>query len=237
MSKSIKIFSVCCIMLLIGAYVYVFSVSGYGVTRADVTAEEVVTAAVLKQGSRGTDVKNMQTKLKNWGYYSGAVDGVFGAQTLAAVKLFQKKNKLTVDGIVGAKTAAAMGLTLSGSTSSGYSSSDLELLAKCVYAESRGEPYTGQVAVAAVVLNRVKSSAFPNSIPGVIYQPWAFTAVHDGQINLTPNQDAYNAAKDALNGWDPTYGCIYYFNPKTATNAWIWSREARLTIGNHRFCV
>lgn len=181
--------------------------------------------------------KQIQTKLKRWGYYTGAVDGIYGPKTKQAVRYFQSKNGLAVDGIVGKKTAAAMGLSLSPSSSSSISSSDLNLLARCVYAEARGEPYTGQVAIAAVVLNRVKSPSFPNTISGVIYQPWAFTAVNDGQINLTPNDTAYKAAQDALNGWDPTYGCIYYYNPATATSSWIWSRKVVLKIGKHNFAV
>lgn len=195
--------------------------------------------AVLKMGSSGSQVRTLQTKLNNWGYNCGTVDGIFGSKTLAAVKQFQKNNGLTVDGIVGAKTAAALGMTLtSGSSSnSSYNSSDVYLLAKCIYAESRGEPYLGQVAVGAVVLNRVKSSAFPNSISGVIYQPYAFTAVLDGQINLEPNETAYSAARDAMNGWDPTNGCLYYYNPATATSSWIWSRTVKLTIGKHRFAI
>ena len=180
--------------------------------------------------------RTIQTKLKRWGYYNGAVDGIYGSQTRKAVRYFQSKNGLAVDGIVGPKTAAALGMTLSGQKSS-QSSSDLELLAKCVYAEARGEPYTGQVAIAAVVLNRVKSPSFPNTIAGVIYQPYAFTAVSDGQINLTPNSTAYKAAQDALNGWDPTYGCLYYYNPATATSSWIWSRQTVVTIGNHVFAL
>ena len=174
-------------------------------------------AAVIKQGSSGETVRKIQTKLKNWGYYTGSVDGIFGSKTLAAVKYFQRKNGLTVDGIVGTKTAAAMGISLSSSssgTSSGSTSnSNLYLLACCIYGEARGESYTGKVAIAAVVLNRVKSSSFPNTISGVIYQPGAFTAVSDGQINLGTNDECIRAAQDALNGWDPTYGCIYYYNP------------------------
>lgn len=195
--------------------------------------------AVLKMGSSGSQVRTLQTKLNRWGYDCGTVDGIFGSKTLAAVKQFQKNNGLTVDGIVGAKTAAALGMTLtSGSSSnSSYNSSDVYLLAKCIYAESRGEPYLGQVAVGAVVLNRVKSSSFPNSISGVIYQPYAFTAVIDGQINLEPNETAYSAARDAMNGWDPTNGCLYYYNPATATSSWIWTRTVKLTIGKHRFAV
>ena len=194
--------------------------------------------ALSKYGSRGSEVTQIQTKLKRWGYYNGSIDGIYGSETLAAVKYFQRKNGLTVDGIAGKKTLEAMGIfNSSGNSSSSNStnSSDLNLLARAVYSEARGEPYAGQVAVAAVILNRVKSSSFPNTIAGVIYQPGAFTAVSDGQINLTPNQTAYNAARDALNGWDPCYGAIYYFNPATATNKWIWSRPHVITIGKHRF--
>ena len=193
--------------------------------------------ALSKYGSRGEEVKQIQTKLKRWGYYNGSIDGIYGSQTLAAVKLFQKKNGLTVDGIAGQKTLAAMGIygnTISNGGSS--NNSNLNLLSKVVYSEARGESYKGQVAVAAVVLNRVKHSSFPNSISGVVYQPGAFTAVSDGQINLTPNATAQKAAQDAINGWDPTYGCIYYFNPSTATSSWIWSRPQVIQIGKHIFC-
>jgi len=194
--------------------------------------------ALSKYGSRGEEVRTIQTKLKRWGYYSDGIDGIYGTKTMNAVKYFQRKNGLTADGIAGTQTLKAMGIMNSSSTSTSTSvnSSDLNLLARVVYAEARGEVYTGQVAIAAVVLNRVKSSSFPNSIAGVIYQSGAFTAVSDGQINLRPNETAKKAAQDALNGWDPTYGCIYYFNPNTATNAWIWSRPHVITIGKHRFC-
>lgn len=201
---------------------------------------EVASAAVLKQGSSGSQVRTLQTKLKNWGYYSGGVDGIFGSKTVAAVKYFQRVNGLSADGIVGARTAAALGMQLSASTSTGGSttntSSDLNMLARVVYGEARGEPYTGQVAVAAVVLNRVRSSSFPNTIAGVVYQSGAFDCVSDGQINLSPNANAKKAAQDALNGWDPTYGCLYYYNPRTATNKWMLSRPVKLAIGNHSFC-
>ena len=201
----------------------------------------MVQAAVLKQGSTGSLVKTVQQKLKNWGYYTGTVDGIYGSKTVAAVKYFQRTNGLTADGIVGSKTAAALGITLSGSTStsstSSTSNSNLYLLSCCVYGEARGESYTGKVAIAAVVLNRVKSSNFPNTISGVIYQTGAFTCVSDGQINMGTNDECTRAAQDALNGWDPTYGSIYYYNPKTATNAWIRSRPVVVTIGNHIFCT
>lgn len=195
--------------------------------------------ALSKYGSRGDEVIQIQTKLKRWGYYSGNIDGIYGTQTLNAVKYFQRKNGLTVDGIAGKNTLEAMGIfNSSGNSSSSNSTttSDLNLLARVVYGEARGEPYAGQVAVAAVVLNRVRSSSFPNTISGVVYQSGAFTAVSDGQINLTPNTTAYNAARDALNGWDPSGGAIYYFNPNTATSSWIWSRPLTVVIGNHRFC-
>lgn len=193
--------------------------------------------ALSKYGSRGTEVRTIQEKLKRWGYYSGSVDGIYGSQTVSAAKSFQKKNGLTVDGIAGTQTLKAMGITSSSSSSSSSNnSSNVNLLARVVYGEARGEPYTGQVAVAAVVLNRVKSSKFPNSISGVVYQSGAFDAVADGQINMTPDTTAKKAAQDALNGWDPSYGAIYYFNPSTATNKWIWSRPMTVTIGKHRFC-
>jgi len=194
--------------------------------------------ALSKYGSRGSEVTQIQTKLKRWGYYFGNIDGIYGSQTLEAVKYFQRKNGLKVDGIAGTQTLQAMGIfsSSSSSSSSSTSSSNLNLLARLVYGEARGEPYTGQVAVAAVVLNRVKSSSFPNTISGVIYQSGAFDVVADGQINLTPNSTAIKAAQDALNGWDPSYGAIYYFNPSTATNKWIWSRPMTVTIGRHRFC-
>ena len=189
-----------------------------------------------KYGSRGNEVIQIQTKLKRWGYYSGNIDGIYGSQTVQAVKWFQRKNGLTVDGIAGTKTLAAMGIFNSTSNSTTNNSTDLNLLARLVYGEARGEPYSGQVAVAAVVLNRVKSSSFPNTVAGVIYQSGAFDVVSDGQINMTPNSTAIKAAQDAINGWDPSYGAIYYFNPNTATNKWIWSRPVTVVIGNHRFC-
>ena len=187
--------------------------------------------ALSKYGSRGNEVIQIQTKLKNWGYYTGNVDGIYGSKTLEAVKKFQKKNGLTVDGIVGPKTLAALGINSSSSSSSSTSNnSNLNLLSKVIYSEARGEP------VGAVVLNRISSPSFPNTMAGVVYQSGAFTAVSDGQINLTPNSTARKAAQDAINGWDPTYGCIYYFNPNTATSSWIWSRPQVLQIGKHIFC-
>ena len=208
-----------------------------------ITNEPISEVAIVGASSSKSDIKLIQQKLKNWGYYTGSVDGIYGSKTKAAVKYFQRRNGLTVDGIVGNKTLKAMGISssmLSGGSSSSnskFSSSDVKLLARLIYAEARGEPYQGQVAVGAVVLNRVKSSSFPNTISGVIYQPYAFTCVNDGQINLSPNQTAINAANDAMNGWDPTYGCLYYYNPKVATSKWIYSRKTVVTIGQHVFAL
>ena len=199
--------------------------------------ENNIVLGLSKYGSRGSEVTQIQTKLKRWGYYKGNVDGIYGSGTLSAVKLFQKKNGLTVDGIAGTKTLNAMGIyNSSNSSSSSSNSTNLNLLSRLVYGEARGEPYSGQVAVAAVVLNRVTSSSFPNTVSGVIYQSGAFDVVSDGQINMTPNETAKKAAQDAINGWDPSYGAIYYFNPSTATNKWIWSRPMTVKIGKHRFC-
>lgn len=192
--------------------------------------------ATSRRGSSGSEVRKIQEKLKRWGYYSGNVDGIYGSRTEDAVRKFQRANGLTVDGIAGRNTLAAMGIQTSNSSSSSGGSNDLNLLSKVVYSEARGEPYTGQVAVAAIVLNRVSSSSFPNSVSGVVYQAGAFDAVSDGQINLVPDSTARKAAQDAINGWDPTYGCIYYFNPATATSKWIWSRPQVVTIGKHIFC-
>lgn len=210
---------------------------GTAIPNAGTETEPAAYAAALRQGSSGATVKKVQQKLKNWGYYSGSVDGIYGKNTVAAVKLFQKKNGLTVDGIAGTKTLAAMGITSSGSQSQSgtYSDSDVALLARLIYGEARGESYVGQVAVGAVVMNRIKSASFPNTMAGVIYQSYAFTAVNDGQINLTPNATAKKAAQDAMNGWDPTYGAIYYYNPAIATSSWIFSRKTTVTIGNHVF--
>ena len=199
---------------------------------------QTASADLYKKGSSGAVVSEIQTRLKNWGYYDGEVDGVYGSQTEKAVRYFQRKNGLSVDGQVGDRTLAALGMQPSGSSGGGNSGSsgDLDLLARLISAEARGEPYEGQVAVGAVVLNRVDHPSFPNSISGVIYQQDAFTCLYDGQFNEPVAESAYRAAQDALNGWDPSYGAIYYFNPVTATSAWIWSRPLIVTIGRHRFC-
>ena len=221
MKKNIILFIVFVFMILFSFFIY-----------SDVYA-------LSKYGSRGEEVKQIQSKLKNWGYYSGSVDGIYGSKTYSAVKTFQKKNGLTADGIAGDKTLAALGITSSSSknmSSTSSNNTNLNLLSKLVYAEARGEPYKGQVAVAATVMNRVSSSKFPNTIAGVIYQSGAYTCVSDGQINLEADSTAKKAAQDAINGWDPTSGCIYYFNPSTATSKWIWSRPQVITIGKHIFC-
>lgn len=194
-------------------------------------------AVVLEIGSSGENVKKVQNRLIQYGYLSGTADGKYGEKTRDAVILFQKRNGLTADGRVGAKTAAALGVTLSssGNSTNTVISSDHRLLAKLVYAEARGESYKGQVAVAAVVLNRVASASFPNTISGVIYQSGAFSCVGNGSINNTPSSDAIRAALDAMNGWDPTNGCLYYYNPKKTNDSWIRTRTVVTVIGNHYF--
>ena len=189
-------------------------------------------AAVYKQGSTGSTVREIQQKLTNWGYYNYTIDGIYGSRTVTAVKKFQQNNGLTADGICGAATLKAMGI----SSGSSQSSVDVNLLARLISAEARGEPYTGQVAVGAVVLNRMEHPSFPNTLSGVIYQSGAFTCITDGQFNQPVADSAYRAARDAMNGWDPSGGAIYYFNPATATSKWIWSRPLIMTIGKHRFC-
>ena len=251
MKKALRIGLVAMAVAAVGGATAAFNTA---YTNEELTPPYVQTA-VLKQGSNGGEVKELQRRLKEWGYYNGAVDGIYGKGTVDAVKKFQQKNGLKADGIAGLETYRALGMnesakvlenqkkpnsSNSGTTSTGnsnYTSSDLYLLAKCIYAEARGESYTGQVAVGAVILNRVASSKFPNTISGVIYQKNAFTAVSDGQINLEPDKTAMNAASDAMNGWDPTYGCIYYYNPAVATSSWIFGRQTITTIGKHVFAI
>ena len=225
------------LVLLSGVFALVGGVNAIGVSKTDVETEQAI-ARLDSVDAAVADTREVQTRLEKWGYYTGNVDGINGPLTISAVKRFQKKYGLTQDGIVGPLTAAKMGISLSsGSSSSSYNNNDRYLLAKVIYAEARGESYKGQVAIGAVVLNRVEDSRFPNTIAGVIYQPWAFTAVNDGQINLEPDQTAYQAADDALNGWDPTYGSVYYYNPATATSKWIYSTTYVTQIGNHIFAV
>lgn len=225
---------------LVFALAIVFAVNIFIISMAQSAAAEL-----YKKGSSGATVTEIQTRLKEWGYYSGAVDGVYGSKTEAAVKYFQSSNGLSADGQVGNQTLAALGITPSDSGNSGGGSAgagggdqsgDVYLLARLISAEARGEPYVGQVAVGAVVLNRVRHASFPNSIADVIYQTEAFTCVADGQFDQPIADSAYRAAQDALNGYDPSYGAIYYFNPSTATSSWIWSRPLIVEIGKHRFC-
>ena len=201
-------------------------------------------AASYRQGDSGSAVTTIQTKLKRWGYFDGPVDGVYGSKTTKAVRAFQQKNGLTADGVAGPATLKALGMEQtsqnSGSSQTGSSggnaSGDVALLAKVISAEARGEPYDGQVAVGAVILNRIAHPSFPNTLAGVVYEPGAFTCMVDGQIDQPIASSAYQAARDALNGADPSGGAIYYFNPVTATSAWIWSRPLLTVIGKHRFC-
>ena len=191
-----------------------------------------VAANIYKEGSRGDTVREIQQVLQNEGFYSGAVDGIYGANTKRAVRAYQEKHGLSADGLVGEKTLAAMGLS-GQSTQSG----DVALLARIISAESRGEPYEGQVAVGAVIVNRIKHPSFPNTLAGVIYQPGAFSAIDDGQFDQPVAEQAYRAAQDALGGVNPIGEAVYYYNPKTATNQWIRSRPIIKTIGAHVFCT
>lgn len=209
-----------------------------------VTSTNVST--VYTWGSRGDIVKQIQTKLKSWGYSQGTVDGVYGYSTWEGVKMFQSKNGLTPDGVAGPATLNKMGIYLkkqnttstqnqSKPVSSNNVNRDVYIMAAAINGEARGEPYLGMVAVGAVIMNRARHGKFPNTVAGVIYQPGAFDAVSDGQIKLKPSDQAIKAAKDSLNGWDPTGGCIYYWNPATATSKWIWSRQIVTKIGKHNF--
>lgn len=202
---------------------------------------ERVDAVAYKFGSTGDTVTEIQTRLKRWGYYTGDIDGIYGSRTTAAVKKFQDKNGLVVDGIVGDKTLAALGIVSQSNNNANnngkvQNNQEVMLLARLINGEARGEPYEGQVAVGAVVMNRTRDPRFPSSIAGVIYQPGAFTAIVDGQINAEIQQSSINAARDALNGWDPSGGAVFYYNPEKTTNQWIWSRPLIKVIGKHRFC-
>lgn len=246
MKKSIKIGVIALSVLTVGVAAALFGIGNKAVAPME---EKAASVAVLKSGANGEEVREVQRRLKEWGYYQGSIDGVFGEATRRAVVAFQEKNGLTADGVVGLATYKALGMNasynvldkeydLTGKTEySDYTSTDLYVLAKCIYAEGRGEPYVGQVAIGAVILNRVKSSQFPNTVSGVVYQKGAFTAVADGQINLEPDDTAYSAAQDALNGWDPSYGCLYYYNPAVATSSWIFNRQTVTVIGQHVFAI
>ena len=217
--KSRSIIAVCLVFIIT-----LFAV-GAVVLSGNLSATEAVTANV-------TNTRIVQAKLASLGYFDGEINGVYNSGTIEAIKNFQADKNLNVTGSLDSATTVALGVT-----DNAQANTDLYLLAKLIYSEARGEVYQGQVAVGAVVLNRVADAGFPNTLQGVIYQPWAFTALHDGQFSLEPNSTAYQAAQDAMNGWDPTYGCLYYYNPKTATSSWIFSRQIIVTIGNHVFCV
>ncbi|MBN3526254.1 spore cortex-lytic enzyme [Paenibacillus apiarius] len=248
MRKRMIWITICMVFALFGAYQY----------KHMTDSAATFSNATIKHGSTGQDVNELQGRLKFLGYYDGKVDGVFGSATLESVKWFQWKFGMKADGVVGSKTKVKLynatknwkpgaaenkagtskpKNTVSGSNNRGFSENDLKLMANAVFGEARGEPYEGQVAVAAVILNRVKSPSFPNTVSGVIFQPGAFTAVADGQIWLTPNERARQAVQDAIEGWDPSGGCLYYFNPVTATSKWIWTRTQVKTIGKHIFCM
>ena len=199
-----------------------------------ITLSQRAEAASYRQGSTGTVVTQIQKKLASQGYYKASIDGIYGSRTAAAVRSYQKDRGLKVDGVCGPETLASLGIEQKAASSQ---DNNLYLLARLISAEARGEPYVGQVAVGAVVLNRVEHPSFPNTISGVIYQSGAFTCVTDGQFQQPVAESAYRAARDALNGWDPSGGAIYYFNPATATSKWIWSRPLLVTIGRHRFCA
>ena len=217
--KGRSIIAVCLVFIIT-----LFAV-GAVVLSGNLSATEAVTANV-------TNTRIVQAKLASLGYFDGEINGVYNSGTIEAIKNFQADKNLNVTGSLDSATTVALGVT-----DNAQANTDLYLLAKLIYSEARGEVYQGQVAVGAVVLNRVADAGFPNTLQGVIYQPWAFTALHDGQFSLEPNSTAYQAAQDAMNGWDPTYGCLYYYNPKTATSSWIFSRQIIVTIGNHVFCV
>ena len=197
---------------------------------------QTASADLYKKGSSGQIVVEIQSRLKDWGYYTGRADGAFGSETEKAVKLFQQKNGLVADGKVGDQTLAALGINPSEIGQNSSPDADLQLLARLISAEARGEPYIGQVAVGAVVLNRVEHPSFPNTLADVIYQTDAFTCLYDGQFDEPVAESAYRAAQEAMDGYDPSYGALYYFNPVTATSEWIWSRPLIVTIGKHRFC-
>jgi N-acetylmuramoyl-L-alanine amidase len=215
-----------------------FGVLSYNDFFTDRSIGYSASTAIVKYGARGEQVKTIQSKLKKWGYYTGNVDGIYGWKTRTAVIKFLKKHGLKADGIVGDATSKALGIPVKTASRGGTISRSNETytLAQAIHGEARGEPYIGQVAVGAVIMNRVNDPRFPNTIAGVIFQPGAFTAVADGQMFMAPGDSALKAAKDALNGWDPSGGAIYYYNPAKATSKWIWSRPMIKIIGKHYFC-
>ena len=217
------------------AVAIMLGVAGAGSIVYDSFIKEESIYALSKLGSSGSEVKKIQQKLQSLGYYNGAIDGVYGSQTRKAVTAFQKNCGITADGICGKTTLLYLGL--SDSSNNGYTDADVELLAKVISAEARGESYEGQVAVGAVILNRVAHPSFPDSLSGVVYQKGAFSCVNDSNWYQPVAQSSKRAAQDALNGWDPTGGAIYYFNPAKTSDSFMHSRPVIKTIGNHRFCI
>lgn len=213
-------------------FAIMFATVSYIVVDSQAPAQEVLS----KLGSRGDEVRRIQRKLRDLGFYSGSVDGIYGVNTRSAVKRFQASVGITSDGVAGSKTLLYLGLGGNTGGGNGYSSSDVYLLAKVIAAEARGESYTGQVAVGAVVLNRVDSSSFPDTVSGVVYQAGAFSAVRDSNWSVAPDATSRKAAQDAINGWDPSGGALYYYNPAKTSNKWIRTRPVITTIGRHVFC-
>lgn len=196
--------------------------------------------ATLRWGSRGNDVCLAQRKLKAWGYYQGSIDCIYGRLMYAAVTLFQQRNGLLVDGVVGPETWRGLGYDPGpaadgGTAKTAVRNGDLDLLARVIAAEAKGEPYEGQVAVGAVILNRVWDSRFPNTLAGVVYQTHAFESVSNGTIYQPVPASSRRAAQDALNGWDPSGGAVFFWNPSKPVSDWIWSRPIIKQIGNHVF--
>ncbi len=226
MKKALNISVVIILIAAIGA-------GGWGIFEATFREESVY--ALSRYGSTGTEVKNIQKVLKNLGYYKGSVDGIYGTKTKKAVTSFQRDCGLTTDGICGPKTLLYLGL--SGGSSGGYSNEEVNLLAKVISAEARGESYEGQVAVGAVILNRVAHPSFPDTISGVVYQNGAFSCVYDSNWYQPVADSAKRAAQDALNGWDPSGGAVYYYNPEKTNDKWIRTRTVVKVIGRHYFCV
>jgi len=237
-----KVFSVKKITI----YLVVIIITYFSATAYFIPYNNAVKALSYKYGSRGSVIIEVQRRLQKWGYYKGSTDGVYGYETYLAIKEFQHDNGFAVDGVAGDNTLSALGINIGDknaiakkttSASATISNSpDIMLLARLINGEARGEPYLGQVAVGAVIMNRTRDPKYPSTIAGVIYQPGAFDAVTDGQINADLLQSSINAARDAINGWDPSDGALFYFNPATSTNAWIWSKPLIKVIGNHRFC-
>ncbi|MEC0239935.1 cell wall hydrolase [Paenibacillus dokdonensis] len=193
-------------------------------------ADHAEAAPVLTLGSEDPKVSDLQYRLQVLGLYASPLDGKYGPGTEASVKQFQKEHGAVVDGTVGPTTWRKLRMYT-------LSKNDMEIMAKIIYSEARGESYKGQVAVGAVVMNRIQSDEFPDTIQGVVFQKNAFTAVSDGQYGMKPNRTAYRAAIDAVRGWDPTHNSLYYYNPKTATNKWIWTRARTVNIGRHVFAI